>query len=275
MAVSHEAYVAAHEALFSLADAEQLAADGRCGLSFEALQSILSQKQLALTKRTDPMHRAAAPRYVERYLQGESLVGIAAAAKVPPTKLARLVLEEHLGAARKKEVGQLLKNPRLLPDERLRREVAAAVEADPHYGPYTDTVKRLVGLEYEERLNQILRAQGVPFLTEEELRLRGDARTPDVLLPVPLLVRGRVVNWIDSKATFGDPGTHGEYSAQFTSYLHRFDAGLVLYWFGYDESIDTDQRILLLDELRASDCVLMACMPPPAPPMHQPRGTPT
>jgi hypothetical protein len=40
---------------------------------------------------------------------------------------------------------------------------------------------------------------------EEQLKQRGDFKTPDALLPVPLLVRGRVVNWIDSKATFGDP----------------------------------------------------------------------
>ena len=51
------------------------------------------------------------------------------------------------------------------------------------------------------------------------------------------------------KATFGDPQSHAEYHAlQFTSYLNRFDAGLVIYWFGYDETIDTDARVMILSE---------------------------
>ena len=264
MAVSHSAYLAAYDQLGSLADAERLAQDPNCPLSFEALTSVLGQKQLVLTKRADGMHRAQAARYVERFLGGENLLSIACTESLPPTKLARFVLEEHLGASKGKEVGQLLKKPTLIADERLRHEVADAVDADPHYGPHVDTAKRLVGLEYEELLAQKLRALGVPFLSEEQLRRRGDARTPDALLPVPLLVRGRVVNWIDSKATFGDPHTHAEYTPQFASYLHRFDAGLVLYWFGFDDSItELDSRVLCLHDLLPAECALMACLPHP------------
>jgi len=263
MACSHAAYVDAYRKLGSLADAAQLAHDKDCPLSFEALASILSQKLDSEVRRTDGQHRGHARKYVERFLGGESLLAIAASVGVPPTKLARYVLEEHLGKSRGKEVGQLLKKPRLIADERLRREVAACVDEDPHMGPHSDTVKRLIGLEYEELLAQKLRLLGVPFLSEEQLRKRGDAKTPDALLPVPLLVRGRVVNWIDSKATFGSPETHQELSSQFAGYLHRFDAGLVLYWFGFDESIDTDARVLCLDDLRPSECALLACMPAP------------
>ena len=49
MACSHAAYVAAYEQLSSLADVERLARDPGCPLSFEALTSVLGQKQLALT----------------------------------------------------------------------------------------------------------------------------------------------------------------------------------------------------------------------------------
>ena len=95
------------------------------------------------------------------------------------------------------------------------------------------------------------------------MRLRGDAKTPDALLPVPLLIRGnRIVHWIDSKATFGDPASHDEYRTnQFGSYLHRFGPGLVIYWHGYDESIDTDPRILLLADLKAEECEQCSCLP--------------
>ena len=60
MACSHAAYVAAYEQLSSLADVERLARDPGCPLSFEALTSVLGQKQLALTKRTDGQHREQA-----------------------------------------------------------------------------------------------------------------------------------------------------------------------------------------------------------------------
>uniref|UniRef100_A0A7S0EY83 CDAN1-interacting nuclease 1 n=1 Tax=Phaeocystis antarctica TaxID=33657 RepID=A0A7S0EY83_9EUKA len=77
-------------------------------------------------------------------------------------------------------------------------------------------------------------------------------------MPVPLLVGGRAVHWIDSKATFGDLASHNEYSShQFSAYLNRFDAGLVIYWFGFvDEVAALDPRILVLDHF-PEDCRLM------------------
>lgn len=123
-------------------------------------------------------------------------------------------------------------------------------------------VRRLIGLEYECILQQKLSAHEIPFWSEDELRLRGEAKTPDALLPVPLLVNGRRVHWIDSKATFGCPQSHAEYySSQFTSYLNRFDAGLVIYWFGYDESIDNDPRVLLTDDFPSSVELMTHCWP--------------
>lgn len=119
----------------------------------------------------------------------------------------------------------------------------------------------MIGLEYESILHQKLHARRIPFLTEDALRQRGDAKTPDALLSVPLLVHGRVVNWIDSKATFGDPSSHlGYHKSQYSAYLRRFDSGLVIYWFGFDDSIDDDPRLLILQAFPI-DCELMACMP--------------
>ena len=63
-------------------------------------------------------------------------------------------------------------------------------------------------------LTEKLHALGVPFVSEGSLRAEGHAKTPDVKLELPIAVRGRVVNWIDSKASFCDPIVHyekGEY----------------------------------------------------------------
>ena len=264
MAVAHASYLAA-SSVSTLDDVDRLSRDRSLGLSYEALLSILARRVDTDLKRDIGHHRKAevAAQHVRKYLRGDSLLTIAASAGLPPTMLARVVLETHLNLKRGKEVGQLLKSPQLIDDARLRREVERCVESDPFCGPNVDNARRLAGLEYELLLSQKLVSLGVPFLTEDQLRLRGDAKTPDALLPVPLLVRGnRIVHWIDSKATFGDPASHDEYRTnQFASYLHRFGPGLVIYWHGYDESIDTDPRILLLSDLRAEECEQCSCLP--------------
>lgn len=55
-------------------------------------------------------------------------------------------------------------------------------------------------------------------------------RTPDARLPVPLLIRGRPVFWIDSKADFGSSYMHQRNLSQLGSYCMRFKQGLVIYW---------------------------------------------
>ena len=90
----------------------------------------------------------------------------------------------------------------------------------------------------------------LPFETEGELRAKGTARTPDILLSSPVAVpvsrkspnsndddeenEWKVICWIDSKALFGDVHTHHiSVLPQAESYVHRFGPGLVLYWFGH------------------------------------------
>ena len=264
MACSHEAYCWAYEQVNSLTDAERLASDPRCALCYEALVAVLSQKQLARIKRTDKALRERSGTFVERYLAGETLLTLAASEGVPPTKMARYVLERHMGAAKGKGAGALLTAPSRIDDARLRHEVELAVEEDLIAGPRADAARRLVGAEFEELLCQKLDAMDVPYVDEAALVARGEAKTPDALLPVPLLVRGRVVNWIDSKATFGDEQTHAEYAAQFASYTRRFDAGLVVYWFGYDETINAEPTVLCVDDLRPAECALLTCMDAPS-----------
>ena len=59
----------------------------------------------------------------------------------------------------------------------------------------------------------------------------------------------RVINWIDSKAMFGDEETHvNDVLPQVVSYVNRYGPGLVIYWFGYVDSIaNQDPQITILD----------------------------
>ena len=65
-----------------------------------------------------------------------------------------------------------------------------------------------------------------------------------------LVVDGHLVNWIESKALFGDEETHAGYTnAQLRKYRHRYGPGLVIYWFGYVAELNQqlEDGILLSD----------------------------
>jgi len=136
------------------------------------------------------------------------------------------------------------KNPSL---SRICREVIHAINLDPMYGPIHDETRHRIGNKYEELLVKILESMDIPFDTEYELRKKGTARTPDVLLLTPVAVQDssenwRVVCWIDSKALFGDDRTHRDsVIPQAESYIHRFGPGLILYWFGHAPDLDDSQ----------------------------------
>ena len=46
-----------------------------------------------------------------------------------------------------------------------------------------------------------------------------------------------LVNWIDSKAMFADEVTFREHIIQYKAYNNRYGKGLVIYWFGFIDSI--------------------------------------
>jgi len=121
---------------------------------------------------------------------------------------------------------------------RLALEVKDAVDSDPLCGPVSDRARHFIGIEYEIILERGLKNLGIPFESEAQLREKGSARTPDVLLSSPIGVQigseWQVVCWIDSKALYGDIDTHQTHVLpQAESYLHRFGPGMICYWFGH------------------------------------------
>mmetsp|Transcript_36937 Transcript_36937/g.37241 ORF Transcript_36937/g.37241 Transcript_36937/m.37241 type:complete len:260 (-) Transcript_36937:731-1510(-) len=140
---------------------------------------------------------------------------------------------------------------------RLALEVLDAIDVDPFFGPRHDISKGVMGFEHELMLEQSLLAMGIPFETEEQLRMRGTSKTPDILFSCPMGVKvpiqknkhtpqqgyqcresvdyeWKVVCWMDSKALFGDINTHhNDTLPQAEGYVHRFGPGLILYWFGH------------------------------------------
>ncbi|XP_047509978.1 CDAN1-interacting nuclease 1 isoform X2 [Pieris napi] len=122
--------------------------------------------------------------------------------------------------------------------------IVKGIMHDNQYGPYADIIKQSIGLEYELRLEQELKTMNITFSDESILRLRGYDKTPDFKLDVPIAVDGFVVNWIESKALFGDEENHlGYLKEQLICYWNRFGPGLVIYWFGYLETLENTPEV--------------------------------
>ena len=101
-------------------------------------------------------------------------------------------------------------------------QVFLATIKDDSYGHLAEAIKQSVGEEHEQRLKDILTRLQLPFCDEHQLRSQGYDKTPDIKLEIPISVDGFIVNWIESKALFGDPEAHNGYLRdQLWSYLNR------------------------------------------------------
>ena len=105
-----------------------------------------------------------------------------------------VVSEERM----KSEVSKRIKDPSLIDDERMRKEVTACIDKDDNYSPLVEKIRRyspprisyqpiirMTGLEHENLLQQKLLDLNMPFMSEEDLRNVGYPKTPDVKLLLP------------------------------------------------------------------------------------------
>ena len=246
------------------------------GVSLDALVSICAQESSRRIKAHHGRHARAISDHARRYLAGEDIFDVAHDADFPPCQLMRLLVEHVLGVGHK-AAGALIRDPRgRVPThpppespagarhaddlaagaalcERIRFDVERCVAWDHVASPAVDASRHSAGREYEDLLEEKLNAMGVPFVSEGSLRAEGHAKTPDVKLELPIAVRGRVVNWIDSKASFCDPIVHYERGAeQFQGYVDRFGPGMVVYWLGVVDEIaeESESRgdVLVVDD---------------------------
>ncbi|XP_065174687.1 CDAN1-interacting nuclease 1-like isoform X2 [Sycon ciliatum] len=238
-------------------------------VSRDTLLSIYAHLYQKQTVQTLPRHRqsSAMETYYRRYLrekedspEGSVLTQMANEVCLAPTLLARIILERYClhemnNPSSRSLVSKWIAQPPLIPDKILAAEVQQCVLQDPNYGPLVDKIKHSVGLECELKLQEKLAAVGAAFCDEEELQAKQYPSTPDVKLEVPIAVNGFVINWIESKAMFGDEQTiSGHLQDQLWNYRNLFGPGLVIYWFGFVEEANRHQKqgFLLADDFPES-----------------------
>ncbi|XP_069588610.1 CDAN1-interacting nuclease 1 isoform X2 [Ranitomeya imitator] len=241
--------------------------------SQSTLLSIFSQEYQKRLKKTHWRHHApdTIEIYYKRYLHDIAahptapvLLNLANKVDFSPALVARIVLERFLQdqdevMPTKQTLNSMMRDPSLIPDPVLANQINQCIVNDFCNGPLVDCIKHSIGHEHEVLLREKLLEKNLAFLDEDQLRVKGYDKTPDVILEVPVAVEGHVVHWIESKASFGDESSHRMYlQDQFWSYWNRFGPGLVIYWYGFIEELDCqrDRGILLKDDF-PSDIVTL------------------
>jgi hypothetical protein len=186
-------------------------------------------------------------RIAAQYDQGTSLVEIADRAGFPPVLLAYLLFL-HKGMPRKL-FWKYVRCPQDIKDQRLRKEVMKAIETDIIYSPRGEEIQKERGHLGERRLFEWLDRRGISYMTERDLKkLKQYTKTPDVLFMHPLVIGGKKVSWIESKANFGDVvEIRRNLGKQLIPYVKLFGHGIVVYWFGHVSDIQPPEGITLVD----------------------------
>lgn len=147
---------------------------------------------------------------------------------MPPVNFCRLVLSETLKNYTKKDIAEMLKNPDLIPCKYLAINTINCLYNDSRDGPIPDLIKQCIGIEYEVKLKEMAAARKLVFYDEADLRKTGFDKTPDLKLAIPCLYKGYELNWIESKASFGDEESyHKHVKEQLSSYVNRYNLSSV------------------------------------------------
>ncbi|XP_020803230.1 uncharacterized protein C15orf41 homolog [Drosophila serrata] len=186
------------------------------------------------------------------------LIQMACAEGINPITVCRTLLQEKYKLKPRSHISRMLKHPHLIEDPRLAANVQQCLISDNQEGPITDLRRRIMGEEYELKLKQLAKEAGIHFYDEQDLRRMGYDKTPDIKMILPFLYKGQVINWIESKANFGDTKGHKfNIQQQLHSYCNRFGPGLIIYWFGYHEETphlpDNNIGITVLADFPAKD----------------------
>ncbi|XP_057870108.2 uncharacterized protein LOC131076795 isoform X2 [Cryptomeria japonica] len=222
----------ANSGLLSLAQAEFPS------IPFDTLIAISSQEKSRQLRSDIPRFTRShlIRQYISRYIAGDEILNLSNDSGLPPCLLCRFQINSNA------EENGVVSTARVIED------VQKCVECDQVVSPCVEMVRRVTGLEYEHLLRRRLQKLEIPFQSEEALRAAGFSKTPDIKLEVPIGVCGRIVNWIDSKASFGDEYSHKTQGVQqFQMYVNRFGPGLVIYWFGFIDELNDHSDVLLLD----------------------------
>jgi len=209
-------------------------------MEFNAFFSLLNQLMVRRVKKeVRKFHPGKMAEIIERVQNGEKIFQIALDAGFSSYKLAKLYTEMVFDSSF--QLSRIVESPDIVEDEVLREDLLKCIGDDPVSSNRSENIKACVGNEFEEVLVTLLNEKKICFETEADLRARGKPKTPDIVLLIPMAAwidgTWQEVNWIDSKGMFADHLTFEEQSEQLQGYVNRYGTGLVIYWYGFVETL--------------------------------------
>ncbi|MBR2254667.1 MAG: C15orf41 family protein [Candidatus Methanomethylophilaceae archaeon] len=209
------------------------------------LDSLYTQKTSREVKKRFYAVKQKSSRMLREWQQGTSILELAERYRFPPLLTAMFIFLED-GATRK-EFWDFVNEPDVL-NEETAEELKEAIEADIVYSPAATVRQKERGLWGEDLLHKWLDGQGVTYRTENDLRGTEFTKTPDCLLDKPMVYRGNVIYWVESKASFGD-NTEFKFNSrkQLIPYTGLFGPGLVVYWVGCLDDLECPKDVYVND----------------------------
>ncbi len=210
------------------------------------LEAVLNLKIIRSVKEGYHLLERRKEELLAEWRAGRSIVEIAEERNFPPVLIARFLLSA-MGFSRRK-VKKLALNARGSGDERLDMELAEAQLRDFVFSKQAHEKQRLRGELGEEIIKSWLHRRGATFISEDSMVKVAGAKTPDFLVS-GLRILGMRVAWVESKAVFADEEEHKLYMRkQLSHYIKNFGPGMVVYWYGYvDTILGVDKDLLILD----------------------------
>ncbi len=207
------------------------------------ISAILSQKIVSNVKKTHGRIKSKSKKHTLEWNRGDAILNIATKNNIPATLMASMILKE-MGHS-KKYINGMFKDPNRIQTQRLKDEVVQALNSDYFFSPRAHQIQTKKGKMGENVIERWLDSHNIEYRNENELRDSGVTKTPDCVLDEPLNIDGTEVSWIESKALFGDEAEHKHYSnKQFKHYEKEFGPGMVVYWYGYLDSITLDGNLI-------------------------------
>ncbi|MFP4171154.1 MAG: C15orf41 family protein [Methanomassiliicoccales archaeon] len=242
--MKYEDYKAIYDGLNSPRDIAYMA--DKMGMDEEFLNVVYTQKTVRTITKSFYKVKKHSRRILKDWERGRSMLELAEDWNFSPILTGLFIFQESDRS--KKYFWKCVRDPGSIEDERLKREIEEITAADYVYSPWASEKQYQRGLWGERLLSDWLDEQGHCYKTEEDLR--GEyPKTPDCLFEEPVELNGWSINWIESKASFGDNvEIKKNVKKQLLPYVDLFGEGLVVYWFGYIDDFRAPKGICIADD---------------------------